>query len=56
MDERGLDEQDDGEAMITLVSMEQERYSIPKRVAMMSNMIKKMVEGSTLHASCGGCA
>ncbi len=47
MDEnlRGLDDQDDSDVQLTLVSLEQEKYIIPKKVAMMSTMIRRLTEG-----------
>ena len=46
---RGLDEQDEADVKLTLVSMEQEKYILPKKVALMSTMLRRMAEGGTSH-------
>lgn len=40
----GLDEGDDAE-MLTLISQEQEKFTVGKKVAMMSELVKTMAEG-----------
>lgn len=43
---RGLDE-DDNDVKLTLISQEQEKYVVPKKVALMSELIRTIVEGDS---------